>query len=165
IRKVKIMSVILPKQAGTPEGELLFRESDKITKLSEGVKIVNSLKETLDCCGGVGLAAPQIGISRKVFIINLRPDGKDSDLPDIGLKTYINPEILGVSEETNIYAEGCLSVFYATVYGEVARPNYLKIRYTDLKGKEHTDEISHPFHARTIVQLSRQKDSGEKNDQ
>jgi peptide deformylase len=145
------MSVILPKQAGTPEGELLFRESDKITKLSEGVKIVNSLKETLDYYGGVGLAAPQIGISRKVFIVNLRPDGKDSDLPDIGLKAYINPKILGVSEEANVYAEGCLSVFYATVYGEVARPNYLKIRYTDLKGKEHTDEISHPFHARVIL--------------
>lgn len=70
------MAVILPKQAGTPEGELLFQESDKITKLSEGVKIVNSLKETLNYYGGVGLAAPQIGISRKVFIVNLRPDGK-----------------------------------------------------------------------------------------
>jgi len=145
------MAVILPKQAGTPEVELLFRESEEITKLSEGVKIVKSLKETSDCCGGVGLAAPQIGISRKVFIVNLRPDGKDSDLPDIGLKAYVNPEIIGVSEETNIYAEGCLSVFYATVYGEVARPNYLKIRYTDLKGKEHIDEISHPFHARVIL--------------
>ena len=52
------MAVILPKQLGTPKGELLFRASDKISDLKEAVKIVNTLKETLDYYGGVGLAAP-----------------------------------------------------------------------------------------------------------
>jgi len=145
------MAVILPKQIGAPQGELLFRKSEKIIDLKEGIKIVNKLKETLDYYGGVGLAAPQIGISKKVFIVHLQPTKDDFDLPDINWKAYINPEILDTSSETNIYAEGCLSVFYATLYGAVARPDGLKIKYLDIKGKEHIDEIDHPFHARVIL--------------
>ena len=145
------MAVILPKQLGTPEGELLFRASDKISDLKEAVKIVNTLKETLDYYSGVGLAAPQIGISKKVFIVHLQPTKEDPDLPDIRWKAYINPEILEISSKSNVYAEGCLSVFYATVYGAVARPDGLKIKYWDMNGKEHIDEIDHPFHARVIL--------------
>ncbi|KQC09795.1 MAG: hypothetical protein APR62_13330 [Smithella sp. SDB] len=145
------MAVILPKQIGAPEGELLFRTSDKITDLKEAVKIVNALKETLDYYGGVGLAAPQIGISKKVFIVHLQPTKDDSDLPDVRWKEYINPEILDVSSENNVYAEGCLSVFYATLYGEVIRPNFLKIKYLDINGKEHIDDIYHPFHTRVVL--------------
>ncbi len=145
------MSAILPKQIGTPEGESLFRQSEKITDLKEGIKIVNSLKETLDYYGGVGLAAPQIGISKKVFIVHLEPDKDDTGLPNVGLKAYINPEILDTAHETNVYAEGCLSVFYATLYGAIARSNCLKIKYLDIKGKERIDEIDHPFHARVIL--------------
>ncbi|MBN1365028.1 MAG: peptide deformylase [Syntrophaceae bacterium] len=145
------MAFILPTQIGTPQGELLFRKSEEITDLNEGIKIINSLRETLDFYGGVGLAAPQIGISKKVFIVNLQPAKDDSDLPDVGFKAYINPEILNVSTETNVYAEGCLSVFYATLYGSVIRPDCLKIKYLDIKGKQHIDEIYHPFHARVIL--------------
>ena len=145
------MAVILPKQIGTPEGELLFRTSEKITDLKEAVKIFNLLKETLTFYGGVGLAAPQIGISKKVFLVHLQPTKEDSDLPDVGWKAYINPEILEVSSEANVYAEGCLSVFYATVYGAVTRPVNLRIRYLDIKGKEHIEDIDHPFHTRVIL--------------
>lgn len=145
------MAVILPKQIGTSEGELLFRQTGEITDLKEAADIVNALKESLNYYGGVGLAAPQIGISQKVFIVHLQHAKDDSDLPDVGWKAYINPEILEVSPQTNVYEEGCLSVFYATVYGAVARPDCLKIRYVDMKGKEHVDDIYHPFHARVIL--------------
>lgn len=145
------MAIILPKQIGTPEGELLFRKSVEITDLKEAVNIVNALKKSLNYYGGVGLAAPQIGISKKVFIVHLQPAKDDSDLPDVGWQAYINPEILEVSLQTNVYEEGCLSVFYATVYGAVARPDVLKIRYLDMKGREHVDYIDHPFHARVIL--------------
>jgi peptide deformylase len=145
------MAVRLPVQMGTPQGELLFRKSEEITRLEEGIKIVNQLEETLNYYGGVGLAAPQIGISRKVFIVHLQPTQDDPRLPNIPWKTYINPEVLDTSPETNVYSEGCLSVFYATLYGAVARANCLKIKYLDIKGKEHIDEIDHPFWARVIL--------------
>jgi len=145
------MAVILPKQTGTEEGKLLFRKSEIITGVSEGIKIVKNLKDTLDYYGGVGLAAPQIGISRKVFIVNIVSSGKRSELPDIGFKAYINPEILDASSETNTDFEGCLSVFYSTLHGQVGRPSSLKIKYMDIEGKKRTEDIYHPFHARVIL--------------
>ena len=145
------MAIILPKQTGTDEGELLFRKSGEITDLGEGVQIVRDLKETLDYYGGVGLAAPQIGISKKVFIVNIVSSGEQSELPHIGLKVYINPEILEVSSEASIDYEGCLSIFYSTLYGQVCRSNSLKIKYLDLEGKEQIEETIHPFQARVIL--------------
>lgn len=144
------MAIILPKQTGTDEGELLFRKSEKITDFGEGIQIVKDLKETLEYYGGVGLAAPQIGISKKVFIVNIVSPGKRAELPHIGLKVYINPEILDMSSEANTEFEGCLSVFYSTLYGQVGRPNSLKIKYLDMEGKEQTEDTIHPFQARVI---------------
>lgn len=146
------MEVILPKQIGTEEGKLLFKKSEKIEDFDEGRKIVNLLKESLERYRrGVGLAAPQIGISKRVFIINIRPTENHPELPQIGFRAYLNPEILSVSSEINRDFEGCLSIFYATLYGIVERPSYVKLKYLDLNGEEQIEEILHPFQARIIL--------------
>lgn len=145
------MPVILPKQIGTKEGKLLFQKSEKIMELDQGREIIVSLKETLEHYGGVGLAAPQIGIPRKVFIVNIMPTRNYTELPKIGFRAYINPEVLNSSSETNSDFEGCLSIFYATVYGLVERSTYQKIKYLDINGEEQIDDISHPFHARVVL--------------
>jgi len=121
------MGIILPKQVGTEEGRLLFQKSEKVEDFNQGRKIVDSLKKTLEYYGGVGLAAPQIGISRRVFVVNIMPTKDYPQLPTIGFCAYLNPEIIVVSPEVNSDLEGCLSIFYATLY------------------------INHPFHTRVVL--------------
>ena len=63
------MKVILPKQIGTEEGKLLFKKSEEIEDFDKGREIVNLLKESLERYRRrVGLAAPQIGISKRVLL-------------------------------------------------------------------------------------------------
>ncbi len=146
------MKVILPKQVGKEDGKVLFLKSEPVKDLKEAEEIVKILKETMKYYGGVGLAAPQVGILKRVFVINIESNERYSQkIPNIGFKAYINPKILECSLETNIDLEGCLSVFYATLYGKVERPNYLKIKYLDLEGKEKTEKTIHPFQTRVIL--------------
>ena len=146
------MAITLPKQAWTEEGKLLFQKSKKLTDFSEGRKIVDSLRRTLERYGGVGLAAPQIGISQRVFIVNITPNNNYRlDVPKIGFRAYLNPEILAVSSETNYDTEGCLSIFYGTLYGRIERSNYVKLKYLDVDGEEQIGEISQHFHARVVL--------------
>jgi len=145
------MGIILPKQVGTEEGRLLFRKSERVEDFGQGRKIVDSLKKTLEHYGGVGLAAPQIGISRRVFIVNIMPTKDYPQLPNIGFRAYLNPEILNVSSEVNNDLEGCLSIFYATLYGQVERSNLVRLKYQDIKGEEQIEEINHPFHTRVVL--------------
>lgn len=146
------MAIILPKQIGTEEGELLFQKSEKVTDFEQARKIVDSLKKTLEHYGGVGLAAPQIGISQRIFIVNISPKNNyHPDLPKIGFRAFLNPEILTVSSEANFDTEGCLSIFYGTLYGQVERGSYVKLKYLDIKGEERIEEISHPFYARVAL--------------
>ena len=149
------MTIILPQQVGTEGGELLFQKSEKVTDFEQARKIVDSLKKTLERYGGVGLAAPQIGISQRIFIVNISPDNNYyPDLPKIGFRAFLNPEILAVSSETNHDTEGCLSVFYGTLYGPVARGSHVKLKYLDTNGEERIEEISHPFYARVALHES-----------
>ena len=136
------MAIILPKQIGTESGKLLFQKSEKVADFDQGREIVDSLKETLEHYGGVGLAAPQIGILQRVFVV---------DLPKIGFRAYLNPEILEASSETNSDLEGCLSVFYGTLYGQVRRSSYLKLKYLDVNGEERIEEVNHLLQARVVL--------------
>jgi len=146
------MAIILPKQVWTEEGKLLFQKSEKVTDFDQGRKIVKSLKETLERYGGVGLAAPQIGIPQRVFVVNITPNNNcHPDFPKIGFRAYLNPEILVASSETDYDTEGCLSIFYGTLYGRVGREKYIKLKYLDVNGEERIEEIEYPFHARVVL--------------
>ena len=146
------MTITLPKQVWTEEGKLLFQKSEKVTDFNQARKIVKSLKETLELYGGVGLAAPQIGISQRVFVVNISPNNEyHQGFPKISFQAYLNPEILSVSSNINYDTEGCLSIFYGTLYGKVSRAKYIKLKYLDVNGEEKMEEISHPFHTRVIL--------------
>jgi len=144
------MAIILPKQLGTKEGELLIKESESVSDFKEASEIVKSLKESLNHYGGVGIAAPQIGIAKRIFIVDIKPNEKRPDINKIGFIAYINPKILKLSLGTNKKPEGCLSVFYGSFYGNVKRSNNLKIEYFDLEGKKRIEDIKDTFHARVI---------------
>lgn len=94
--------------------------------------LVKNMLATLKKQKGIGLAAPQVGLSVRLFVMDA------SELTDIGEPTaLINPEIIGTHGEA-IYQEGCLS--FPGVYFDVQRPRQAGVRYRDLDGKEHTIE-------------------------
>ncbi len=101
---------------------VLEKNCRKIEKFDEKLfTLLEDMKETLEEANGVGLAAPQVGMLKRVFII---------DLGD-GVIEFINPEIL---EESGVQdgMEGCLS--NPGKYGMVERPNYVKIKAQDRNG-------------------------------
>lgn len=100
-----------------------------LAKKDEISALVADMEETLASADGCGLAAPQVGKSVRVLIV----DGRD--LVDVYpyLKDFkrvmINPEIVEESRETCDYSEGCLSV--PGIYAEVRRPSRIKVKYVD----------------------------------
>ncbi len=92
-------------------------------------RFIADMFETMYNADGVGLAAPQVGDSRRILVV----DGRDvSDIyPELKdfRKTMINPEILEESDETAEYGEGCLSV--PDIHCNVVRPKSIKVRYYD----------------------------------
>ncbi len=100
----------------TKGNELLGKKCHKVTVFDRRLWILlDDMKETLAEANGVGLAAPQIGVMRRVFIMN---DGEK-------IWELINPEIL-VADDYHSVPEGCLSL--PGVSGMVDRPNHVKVR-------------------------------------
>ena len=107
----------------TDEDPALHKVCRPVVKFDEKLhKLLDDMKETLAAANGVGLAAPQVGILRRLFIV---------DTGDEVLE-LINPEILETSGE-QCGAEGCLSV--PGRYGLVKRPYYAKVRAQDRNGE------------------------------
>ena len=97
--------------------------------------LVADMFETMYDAPGIGLAAIQIGVPRRVITLDLAKKDEEKT-PQV----FINPEILSKSEETSIYEEGCLSI--PEYYEEVERPAEVKIRYRDLDGTERELEAT-----------------------
>lgn len=98
--------------------------------------------ETMYAAEGIGLAAPQVGESIRLFVIDLNPMEKDE-----GQRVYVNPELLEFSDEKDIYEEGCLSI--PTVRDDVIRPTGVRIKYQTLEGEMRNEWID-TFLARVI---------------
>ena len=101
--------------------------------------LVQDLKDTLVTADGCGLAAPQIGVSQRVVIVD--GDVVSDNYPYLKgfRRTLINPEILQESEEQVTYSEGCLSI--PGIYCDVVRPKSMKVRYYDEDLKQVTEEF------------------------
>ncbi len=113
-------------------------------KLSE---LLDNMYETLLKADGVGLAAPQVGLGIRLFVIDLRPLADEDPAFKDYTKTFINPEILEFSEEKESMEEGCLSI--PGIHESVSRSTRIRIAYQDEKFEEH-DEWFEGFPARVI---------------
>ncbi len=91
-------------------------------------RLADDMLETMYDAPGIGLAAPQVGVLQRLFVMDCA--GKDDD-PDP--MVLINPEITWTSDELNTHEEGCLSI--PEQYEEVTRPAQVKVRFLDLDGK------------------------------
>ena len=110
----------------TVEDPVLRKTSRKVENFDKKLwQLLDDMKETLKKADGAGLAAVQVGILRRVVIVDI-DDGK-------GLMELINPEIVEVSEETNEAEEGCLSL--PGEWGLVKRPDVVTVKAQDRNGK------------------------------
>jgi peptide deformylase len=92
-------------------------------------RLMDDMLETMHDAPGIGLAAPQIGVLKRVIVLDIdREDTKTGPL------FMANPEIVEASDEDTIYEEGCLSV--PEHYSDVARPSKVTVRYLDRDGKQ-----------------------------
>ncbi|MGM9735511.1 MAG: peptide deformylase [Candidatus Cryptobacteroides sp.] len=102
-------------------------------------KLVADMKETLKQSDGCGLAAPQVGINKRILIV----DGTEMtdvypELKDFR-RTMINPVVTAESEQTCDYSEGCLSV--PGIYAEVTRPSVMTVTYYNEDFEQVTEEF------------------------
>lgn len=95
---------------------------------AEIAQLMDDMLETMYAAPGIGLAAPQVGVGKRVIVVDIGPEGERQPL------RMANPEILWSSDDTKPYEEGCLSL--PEQYDTVERPASIKVRYID-----HQNEI------------------------
>ncbi|MCX6713447.1 MAG: peptide deformylase [Candidatus Vogelbacteria bacterium] len=123
-------------QLGNP---LLRTKAQTVKKFDapEIKKTVKNLVETMRQANLVGICAPQIGISFRIFVSEIRPTKYRKDPGELdGLQVYINPVIVKSSKKTTVDYEGCGSVGRAAVFGQVKRPESVTVRAFNDKGEE-----------------------------
>jgi len=117
----------------TVPNDVLRRKAHKITTFDKDLQIViDDMIETMREAPGVGLAAPQIGLSQRLIVVEYEEDDQKEDSPK---KLYVvaNPEIVIVSEDTELGIEGCLSV--PALVGEVERSLEIVVRGQNRRGQ------------------------------
>lgn len=115
----------------------LKRLSDPVTDISVDLgKLAEDMLSTMYDAPGVGLAAPQVGVNKRMFVMDCV---KDPELPARPL-VLINPEITWASEDLTTYEEGCLSI--PDQYADVERPSEVRVRWMGLDGKPQEEQFA-----------------------
>ncbi len=123
--------------------EILILPDKRLRLVSEPVKtitadlkkLVEDMFETMYDAPGIGLAAIQIGVAKRVVTMDLAKKDEDQER-----RVFINPEILWSSEERSLHEEGCLSI--PEFYEEVERPVKVRVKFLDLDGKAQEIEAT-----------------------
>ncbi|ANH02626.1 MULTISPECIES: peptide deformylase [Shinella] len=100
---------------------------------SEVKKLADDMLETMYDAPGIGLAAIQIGVARRMLVLDVSKEGEDKK-PLV----FINPEVVSASDARSVYEEGCLSI--PDYYAEVERPAAITVKHLDRDGKEQLTE-------------------------
>jgi peptide deformylase len=117
--------------------DILILPDKRLRLVSEPVKaidaelkaLVQDMFETMYDAPGIGLAAIQVGVPRRVVTIDLAKKD-ETERPQV----FINPEITWSSDDKTVHEEGCLSI--PEIYEDVERPSHVRVRYRDLKGEQ-----------------------------
>ena len=122
--------------------KVLRRTCDPVNPVGLEVSgLLQDLFDTLEEADGVGLAAPQIGVTKRVLVVDV--SSQESNIPPIGL---VNPRIAR-SSGTVICEEGCLSI--PELYGDVSRCTEIEVETTDVEGETYRFEAE-GFYARVL---------------
>jgi peptide deformylase len=113
--------------------------SEPVKKVTAEIKtLVEDMFETMYAAPGIGLAAIQVGVPKRVVTMDLAKREGETEP-----RVFINPEILWSSDEPSVYEEGCLSI--PEVHEDVERPAKVRFKYLDLDGKPHEAEAEGLF--------------------
>ncbi len=121
------MAVLKVVKYGHP---VLRRKADPVTTIDDEIKkIIQDLEDTLDSQDGIGLAAPQVGVSKRIFVVDLKKADQEKRV------VLLNPRIIESSTDTSTTDEGCLSI--PEVWGPVTRPVRIKIKGELVNGQTY----------------------------
>jgi peptide deformylase len=110
---------------------VLKKKAEPVAEVTDAErKLLDDMLETMYDAPGIGLAAPQVGVSKRMLVVDVARDGEAAQPMKI-----INPEIVEASEDLATYEEGCLS--FPDQFAEVKRPARATIRYLDETGAAH----------------------------
>lgn len=104
---------------------LLKLKAKPVAEVDSAIRrLMDDMLETMYAAPGIGLAAPQVGVSKRLLVLDLAKEG-EAKAP----LCMVNPELTWLSDEENTYEEGCLSV--PEHYADVTRPARIRVRYVD----------------------------------
>jgi peptide deformylase len=115
---------------------ILIHPDPRLKKVCEPITAITSelrqlaadMLETMYDAPGIGLAAPQVGVTKRLIVMDCIKDGPPEPL------ALLNPKVVWASEDQTIYEEGCLSI--PDIYNDITRPMAVKVRWMDLDGQE-----------------------------
>ena len=118
------------KEIITVPDPILKKISSPIEKISiNEKKLIKDLKDTMYNANGIGLAAIQIGIPKRIVIVDVTKEDEKKNL-----HCFINPKIKKFSDDRSSYEEGCLSI--PNLFAEVQRPSECEVQYLDYTGEK-----------------------------
>ena len=125
------------KQILTEPNKILREKSLTVKVVDEDLKkLMDDMLETMYAAPGIGLAAIQVGVPKRVIVLDIAPKDKPNIAPKDKPKNpmyFVNPEIISKSENSSTYEEGCLSV--PGQFAEINRPDKCHIKYLDYYGQ------------------------------
>jgi len=118
------------RQILTEPNRALREKSHSVEKVDDDLrKLMDDMLETMYAAPGIGLAAIQIGVPKRVIVLDIdQKEGKKNPL------FFVNPEIVNKSQTNSIYEEGCLSV--PGQFAEIERPESCHVKYLDYNGEK-----------------------------
>ena len=123
------------RQVLTLPDRLLRKQAKPVERVDSALhRLIDDMFETMYEAPGIGLAAPQVGVSRRLIVMDPAKD----DAPKTPL-VMVNPEILDRSEALRLHEEGCLSIPDFTA--EIERPAKARVAYIDREGKQQEREL------------------------
>ena len=115
--------------------------STPVEKVDGEIKtLIADMFDTMYDAPGIGLAAVQVGVTKRLLVIDLAEPEEEGGEPVRNPQVFINPEILEESDSKAPYNEGCLSI--PDQYAEVMRPDRIRARWMDEHGKTHEEELT-----------------------
>ena len=126
--------------------EALREETEPVEENTEALQeLIDNMIETMHNAAGIGLAAPQVGRTERLFVVDLTPMADEiaeagTSLPPQPM-VFVNPELVGESDTTVDMEEGCLSI--PEVREPVTRPEWIRMRYRDRTFQEQEIEGGH----------------------
>ena len=125
------------RQILTEPNKILREKSLTVKVVDEDLqKLMDDMLETMYAAPGIGLAAIQVGVPKRVIVLDIAPKDKPNIAPKDKPKNpmyFVNPEIISKSENSSTYEEGCLSV--PGQFAEINRPDKCHIKYLDYYGQ------------------------------